>query len=453
MRRPPDGGPGPGRPAGASRPRSPARDAPRPSTPALDEFGRDLTADAADGPDRPGHRPRRRDRADRRDPRPPAQEQRRADRRGRRRQDRDRRGPRPAHRRGRRARDAARRPRRRARPGRHGRRRPVPRPVRAAPEGGARGGRRRPRARSSCSSTSCTRVLGAGNAEGAMDAANILKPLLARGELRDDRRHHAGRVPQDRARLRAGPALLARDGRGAVGRGDRRDPARPARRLRGRTTASTIDDAALDAAARLSRPLHHRVPPARQGDRPGRPGGRAREAARRQRRGRDAARARRDAARREAGRGRRRGLRGRGAAQERDRRGSRRGWPSWPAASRRASSARPRSRRWSPRAPASRSGELVAGELERLQELEADLHERVVGQDEAVEVVADTIRRARVGPRPRATGRWARSCSSARPASARPSWSRRSRSGCSRPRRRSSGSTCPSTASRTRSRG
>src|SRR3954451_15810544 len=42
-------------------------------------------------------------------------------------------------------------------------------------------------------------------------------------------------------------------------------------------------------------------------------------------------------------------------------------------------------------------GELVAGELERLQELEADLHERVVGQDEAVEVVADTIRRARVG--------------------------------------------------------
>ena len=42
-------------------------------------------------------------------------------------------------------------------------------------------------------------------------------------------------------------------------------------------------------------------------------------------------------------------------------------------------------------------GELVAGELQRLNELEADLHERVVGQDEAVEVVADTIRRARVG--------------------------------------------------------
>jgi ATP-dependent Clp protease ATP-binding subunit ClpC len=42
-------------------------------------------------------------------------------------------------------------------------------------------------------------------------------------------------------------------------------------------------------------------------------------------------------------------------------------------------------------------GELVAGELQRLQDLEGDLHERVVGQDEAVEIVADTIRRARVG--------------------------------------------------------
>jgi ATP-dependent Clp protease ATP-binding subunit ClpC len=42
-------------------------------------------------------------------------------------------------------------------------------------------------------------------------------------------------------------------------------------------------------------------------------------------------------------------------------------------------------------------GELVEGELARLQELESDLHERVIGQDQAVEAVADTIRRARVG--------------------------------------------------------
>jgi ATP-dependent Clp protease ATP-binding subunit ClpC len=42
-------------------------------------------------------------------------------------------------------------------------------------------------------------------------------------------------------------------------------------------------------------------------------------------------------------------------------------------------------------------GQLVAGELQRLNELETELHERVVGQENAVEVVADTIRRARVG--------------------------------------------------------
>ncbi|HEX2413068.1 MAG TPA: ATP-dependent Clp protease ATP-binding subunit [Solirubrobacteraceae bacterium] len=42
-------------------------------------------------------------------------------------------------------------------------------------------------------------------------------------------------------------------------------------------------------------------------------------------------------------------------------------------------------------------GELVAGELERLQELEGDLRRRVIGQDAALETVADTIRRARVG--------------------------------------------------------
>jgi ATP-dependent Clp protease ATP-binding subunit ClpC len=42
-------------------------------------------------------------------------------------------------------------------------------------------------------------------------------------------------------------------------------------------------------------------------------------------------------------------------------------------------------------------GELVAGELERLQELEVDLRRRVIGQDAALETVADTIRRARVG--------------------------------------------------------
>jgi ATP-dependent Clp protease ATP-binding subunit ClpC len=42
-------------------------------------------------------------------------------------------------------------------------------------------------------------------------------------------------------------------------------------------------------------------------------------------------------------------------------------------------------------------GELVAGELERLGTLEEDLHRRVIGQENAVSAVADTVRHARAG--------------------------------------------------------
>jgi ATP-dependent Clp protease ATP-binding subunit ClpC len=42
-------------------------------------------------------------------------------------------------------------------------------------------------------------------------------------------------------------------------------------------------------------------------------------------------------------------------------------------------------------------GELVAGELERLGTLEEDLHRRVIGQENAVNAVADTVRHARAG--------------------------------------------------------
>jgi len=42
-------------------------------------------------------------------------------------------------------------------------------------------------------------------------------------------------------------------------------------------------------------------------------------------------------------------------------------------------------------------GELVAAELERLETLEEDLHRRVIGQDAAVAAVAETIRHARAG--------------------------------------------------------
>jgi ATP-dependent Clp protease ATP-binding subunit ClpC len=42
-------------------------------------------------------------------------------------------------------------------------------------------------------------------------------------------------------------------------------------------------------------------------------------------------------------------------------------------------------------------GELVAAELERLETLEQDLHRRVVGQNDAVQAVAETVRHARAG--------------------------------------------------------
>ena len=39
-------------------------------------------------------------------------------------------------------------------------------------------------------------IVGAGDAEGSMNAANILKPALSRGEIQVHRRHHLQRIPQ-----------------------------------------------------------------------------------------------------------------------------------------------------------------------------------------------------------------------------------------------------------------
>lgn len=39
-------------------------------------------------------------------------------------------------------------------------------------------------------------IIGAGGAEGAMDASNILKPAMARGGDSDHRCYHSGRVPE-----------------------------------------------------------------------------------------------------------------------------------------------------------------------------------------------------------------------------------------------------------------
>ena len=82
-------------------------------------------------------------------------------------------------------------------------------------------------------------IVGAGAAEGAVDAANLLKPMLARGELRavgattlDEYRKH---IEKDAALERRFQPV---HGRRAVRRGHDRDPARPEGALRGRTTAS-----------------------------------------------------------------------------------------------------------------------------------------------------------------------------------------------------------------------
>ena len=109
------------------------------------------------GQARPGDRARRRD-----PPRHPGaltahEEQPGPDRRARRRQDRDRRGPRAAHRRRRRPGGPEGQARVGARHRRAARRLEVPRRVRGAAEGRAQRDQGLPRARSSSSSTSCTR--------------------------------------------------------------------------------------------------------------------------------------------------------------------------------------------------------------------------------------------------------------------------------------------------------
>ena len=115
-------------------------------------------------------------------------------------------------------------------------------------------------------------IVGAGAAEGAVDAANLLKPMLARGELRavgattlDEYRKYIEKDAGARAPLPAGVR------RGAERRGHDRDPARAQGRYEVHHKVR-IQDSALVAAATLSRPLHRRPLPARQGDRPGRRG-------------------------------------------------------------------------------------------------------------------------------------------------------------------------------------
>ena len=95
-------------------------------------------------------------------------------------------------------------------------------------------------------------VVGAGAAEGAMDAGNMLKPMLARGELR---MVGATTLDEYRQRIEKDPALERRFQQVFIGEPTVEDTIAILRGLKGRYEAHhqvQISDAALVAAARLS---------------------------------------------------------------------------------------------------------------------------------------------------------------------------------------------------------
>ena len=101
-------------------------------------------------------------------------------------------------------------------------------------------------------------VVGAGAAEGSMDAGNMLKPMLARGEL-----HLIGATTLDeyRKHIEKDAALERRFQVVLVDEPTVEDTISILRGLRERFEVFhgvNIQDAALVAAANLSSPLHHR---------------------------------------------------------------------------------------------------------------------------------------------------------------------------------------------------
>ena len=82
------------------------------------------------------------------------------------------------------------------------------------------------------------------------------------------------------------------------------------------------------------------------------------------------------------------------------------------------------------------------GRRRSLLRMEADLHKRVISQEKAISAISRAIRRSRAGLK-NPNRRSAASSSWARPASARPSWRGRWRTSCSAATTRSFASTCP----------
>ena len=267
-----------------------------------------------------------------------------------------------------------------------------------------------------------------------MDAANMLKPLLARGELRVI----GATTLAEFRRIERDGALARRFSPVTVDEPSVDDTIAILRGLREPYEAhhdATITDEALAAAARLSDRYVTARAPARQGDRPRRPGrrqgapGRARD----RRRARRAARRARAPRGREARRRRGGGLRGRGRDQGAHRGADRAaGAASAPRPRRRRgpSSASARSPRSSPRAPGSRWASSSRASSSACRS----------SRPTCTAASSARSRPSRPSPRPsaapasgwpRRTSRWGPSCSWARPASARPSSSRPWPSGCS----------------------
>jgi len=229
-------------------------------------------------------------------------------------------------------------------------------------------------------------ILGAGNAEGAMDAANILKPLLARGDLR----MVGATTLSEYRRIERDGALARRFSPVTVEEPSVQQTVAILRGLREGYESHhgvAITDEALAAAAKLSdRYVSEYQLPDKAIDL-------VDQAAARVRLRTPEAVGDADALR---------GLIGGAVATEDYERAAELKTALAQAESAAGEVARPQVGETEvAHVVAARTGipvgELVAAELQRLHTLEEDLHRRVIGQEQAVESVSDTVRRARVG--------------------------------------------------------
>ena len=397
---------------------------------------------------RPGHRPREGDRAGHPDPLAPQEEQPGADRRARRRQDGHRRGPRPSDRRRRRPGDPAEQARPDPRHRLARRRHEVPRRVRGAPQEDHRGApeheRRGPLHRRAPHARRRRRGRGRDRRGEHPQAAAVAR--RAPVHRRDDAR----RVPQVH-RARRGPRapLPAGHGRGADARADRSTSCMGIRERYEQHHKVTITDDGREGRGRPVDPLHHRPPPAGQGDRPHRRGRVAASACATRPRRRRCARRRRSST---------------ASRRRRTRRSTTRSTRRPPACARPRRPPRETVETLRSEWQSQVSGDqptvdeeeiaqvvamwtgipvtrIAAEESERLLHMEDALHNRVIGQQEAIEIISKAVRRARAGLKDPEAARSARSSSSAPPASGRRSSRRPSPSSCSAARTRSSRST------------